>query len=189
MPADRRSDLALTHVALLRGINVGGKRIVPMKALAAIFEQAGCGAVQTYIQSGNVLFAAGADLARTLAKELPRCTGREFGFEPVVVIRSRKEMADVLKANPFARPGVNAATLHVGFLAERPTAGQVASLDPDRSPGDSFSVRGSEIYLHTPNGMARTKLTSAYLDATLGTTCTVRNWNTVTKLGALLGCA
>lgn len=187
MPADRPSAEALTHVALLRGINVGGKRIVPMKALAAIFEAAGCAAVRTYIQSGNVLFAARADLARSLAQELPQCIGRDFGFEPVVVIRSRKEMAEVIKVNPFAKPGVNAATLHVGFLAERPTAGQVASLDADRSPGDSFSVRGSEIYLHTPNGIARTRLTSAYLDATLGTTCTVRNWNTVTKLGALLG--
>ncbi len=175
-----------THVALLRGINVGGNRLIPMKALTSIFESAGCKSVVTYIQSGNVVFAASAPLAKALSADLPKRIGKAFGFEPVVVIRSRAEFVKIKKDNPFFTPSIDPATLHVGFLADKPTAKQIAALDPDRSPGDAFAVRGKQIYLHLPNGVARTRLTSAYLDSTLGTTCTTRNWRTVTTLGTML---
>jgi uncharacterized protein (DUF1697 family) len=75
--------------------------------------------------------------------------------------------------------------LHVAFLAEKPDARRVAALDPARSPGDSFKVRGREVYLYLANGAGKTKLSNGYLESTLGTTSTMRNWRTVLKLSEM----
>jgi uncharacterized protein (DUF1697 family) len=102
-----------------------------------------------------------------------------------VVLRSAAELRAVVRGNPFLEAGADPATLHVAFLADRPTAAAAASLDPARSPPDAFAVRGREVYLHLPNGGARSKLTTAWLDARLDTVSTVRNWRTVERLLAL----
>ncbi|MBI4952982.1 MAG: DUF1697 domain-containing protein [Myxococcales bacterium] len=173
------------HVALLRGINVGGKNKLPMKELVPLFEQAGCRAVRTYIQSGNVVFrAAGARAARVPGVVADAIEAR-FGFRAPVVLRTAAELRAVAGANPFVRSGAEAGALHVVFLAERPTASRAGALDPGRSPPDELVLRGREIYLRLPNGAARTKLTNAYFDATLATTSTVRNWRTVLALAAM----
>lgn len=187
MSSRRTTTTGPTHVALLRGINVGGRHIVPMAALREAFANAGCTEVATYIQSGNVVFRATAGVAQRIAGVVARNLGKEFGFEPVIVISSRSAFESIVRDNPFVKAGAAVAALHVGFLADAPGAAQARRLDGDRSPGDAFAVRGGVIYLHLPNGVARTKLTSAYLDATLGTTCTVRNWRTTLKLAGMLG--
>jgi uncharacterized protein (DUF1697 family) len=97
-------------------------------------------------------------------------------------VRSDEDLARVAKENPFLGAGADEALLHVAFLAESPGAAQVAALDAGRSPPDEFTVRGREIYLRCPNGMARTRLTNQYFDAKLSTTSTMRNWRTVLKL-------
>jgi uncharacterized protein (DUF1697 family) len=170
------------HVALLRGINVGGKNKVPMKSLASLFADAGCIDVETYIQSGNVVFGAPSSVAKRLPRAIAAAIADQFGYRVVVVIRSAAELADVAANNPFLKQGVDTETLHVAFLTGVPDAKRVAELDGSRSPGDSFEVRGQHIYLWLPNGVARTKLTNDYFDRTLKTTSTLRNWNTVQKL-------
>jgi uncharacterized protein (DUF1697 family) len=174
--------MAGTYVALLRGINVGGRNKLPMKDLAAIFTEAGCTNVRTYIQSGNVLFTA----APGRAKRLPQLTSLEiadrFGYRVPVVLRTADEIRRVAAGNPFLKSGADPGSLHVAFLSELPANRRLAALAGNRSPGDSFQVRGREIYLHLPNGVARTKLTSDYFDSTLATTSTMRNWRTVVKL-------
>jgi len=92
------------------------------------------------------------------------------------------ELRNPFGANPFLGEQFDPKTLHLAFLADRPTATRVRALDPDRSPADRFVLRGREIYLCLPNGVARSKLNDAYLDSTLGTTSTLRNWKTVTRL-------
>lgn len=181
-----KSSRAGQHVALLRGINVGGKNKLPMKVLVPLVEAAGGQQVRTYIQSGNVVYRATAAVARTMATMLAEAIERECGLTVPVVARTAKELSAALADNPFLAEGADEKTLHVGFLAKRPTKAAAAALDPDRSPGDRFFLRGRELLLHFPNGVARTKLTSAYLDRTLGTTVTVRNWRTVNKVAALL---
>lgn len=177
-----------THVALLRGINVGGKNKVSMKQLAAMFEEAGCQDVSTYIQSGNVVFRAKSTLVRKLPGLITTSLGKELGVEAPVIIRSASELRDVITNNPFLRRrSTKPEHLHVGFLAKAPTSARVASLDPDRSPGDTFEVRGKEIYLCCPKGVARTKLTVTWFDKALDTITTVRNWRTVQKLAELSG--
>jgi len=176
-----------THVALLRGINVGGKNKMPMKDLVGMFVDVGCSDVQSYIQSGNVVFKAEPALARRIPTLIAQAISRALGLSVPVVTRTAAELRRVAQDNPFLRAGVDAAVLHVAFLAERPAPAAVASLDPDRSPPDQFQFLGQEIYLRLPNGVARTKLTNAYFDSKLATTSTLRNWNTVTKLVELAG--
>jgi uncharacterized protein (DUF1697 family) len=170
------------YVSLLRGINLGGKNKLPMKSLAGLFTDAGCNDVETYIQSGNVVFGASSAVAKRLPSAIAAAIAEQFGYQVSVVIRSATELADVVDNNPFLKRGVDTATLHVAFLAGTPDAKRVTALDGKRSPGDSFEVRGRHIFLRLPNGVARTKLTNDYFDRTLGTTSTLRNWNTVQKL-------
>jgi uncharacterized protein (DUF1697 family) len=170
------------HVALLRGINVGGKNKLPMADLARIFTEAGGSDVRTFIQSGNVVFAASPKLAGRIAAIVSREITGSFGLRVPIVLRGADELREAVARNPFLKKGIDPDWLHVGFLAEAPDKAHAASLDPERSPGDSFVLRGREIYLHVPNGMARTKLTNAWLDSKLATTSTFRNWRTVLKL-------
>ena len=173
-------------VALLRGINVGGKNILPMKALAEMFVAAGCKDVKTYIQSGNVVFRS-ADAMRAAAFVRERIAA-QFGLKVPMVVRSAAEMDAVVKENPFLKAGVDEAWLHVMFLADEPAAELVAKLDHGRSSPDEFEVGGREVYLHLPNGAAKTRLTNAYFDTTLKTVGTQRNWRTViTLLEMLMG--
>lgn len=171
-----------SHVALLRGINVGGKNILPMAELAKIFVAAGANDVRTYIQSGNVVFSAKPAVAGKIAAAVSKRIKERFGIQIPVVVRSVEDVRRVMEGNPYIKAGKDAATCHVAFLADEPKASGVAALDPQRSPGDSFAVIGREIYLHLPNGVADSKFTNAYFDSKLATICTARNWRTVTKL-------
>jgi uncharacterized protein (DUF1697 family) len=171
-----------TYVALLRGINVGGKHTLPMKDLAKIVCDCKCSDVRTYIQSGNVVFAASPAASRTLPALIAKKIEERFGFPAPVILRTGDELARILRGNPFLRAGAPERALHVYFLADLPSASAVKSLDPNRSAPDEFRVVGREIYLHVPNGMGRTKLTSTYFDSKLSTVCTARNWATVNML-------
>jgi len=161
---------------------VGGKHKLPMKELIALFEAAGCAHVRTYIQSGNVVFDPPAASAAKLGEDVERRILQRFGYAVPVLLRSAEALRAVGRGNPFLAGGAEEVHLHVGFLADRPTPEAVASLDPSRSKSDSFHVVGTEVYLHTPGGMGRTKLTTDWFDRRLGTTMTVRNWRTVNKL-------
>ena len=170
------------HVALLRGTNVGGANRLPMAGLAALFEEAGCSDVRTYIQSGNVVFAADAGVADGLGGRIAGAIAERYGLRVPVVLRTAGEMSEAARRNPFVEAGADEKALHVAFLADEPSPRAVASLDADRSPPDRFAVLGREVYLHLPNGVGRSKLTNAYLDARLGTVSTLRNWRTVLTL-------
>lgn len=176
-----------TALALLRGINVGGNNLLPMKALTEIFAAAGCTAVQTYIQSGNVIFRSPA--IEAVAPAVRAAIAARFGFNAPVIVRSAAQLARAIAASPFTAPGTDPASLHVMFLEDSPSPALIAALDPDRSPPDTFAVIGREVHLKLPNGTARTKLTNAYFDSRLKTVSTQRNWRTVLKLAEMAGVA
>ena len=182
MSIDSRSSATGVIVALLRGINVGGKNRMPMKELAALFVDAGCDDVRTYIQSGNVVFRTGPPAGEEISAIISASILSRFGYRVPVITRTAREFQGIVRANPFVEAGAEADKLHVMFLAELPDGAQVEALDPDRSPGDEFAVLGCEVYLHCPNGVARTKLTNSYFDSRLSTTSTTRNWRTVQRL-------
>jgi uncharacterized protein (DUF1697 family) len=177
-------DSKVTHLALLRGINVGGKNSLPMKDLERIFANAGCKDVRTYIQSGNVIFQSRS--ASGISEKITAAIEKRFGFRIPVILRTSEQLRQTIRDNPFLGVGIDTRWLHVYFLAGPPNAGGIASLDPARSAPDVFHVRGQEIYLHLPNGMGRSKLTNAYFDSKLSTTCTARNWATVLKLSEMM---
>lgn len=177
-----RAGGASVHVAVLRGINVGGKNILPMKDLVGLFTEAGCGNVRTYIQSGNVVFTAVPGAAQAMARRVEDGIAKRFKFKAPVVVRTAKELARIAAKNPFLAAGADPDSLHVVFLAEEPERKRGLALDPERSPGDRFELRGREIYLCAPNGVGKSKLTNAYFDSTLATISTGRNWRTVLKL-------
>jgi len=178
----KSTKVTMSHVSLLRGANVGGKNKLPMKTLAELFADEGCAEVRTYIQSGNVVYQASKRLAHRIPDLITKGISERFGLDIPVVTRTIDELRAVVRCNPYVRAGVDPAKLHVAFLSTTPAAARVAALDVDRSPPDEFIVVGREIFLHCPNGTARTKLTNAYFDSMLQTMSTVRNWRTVLKL-------
>ena len=165
------------NVALLRGINVGGKNTLPMAELVALFEAAGARDVSTYIQSGNVIYRGPA----TVRSRVERALEQRFGHPIPIVVRSGEALASALAACPFVGEA-DPKHLYLGFLDRAPSAAEIARLDPARSPPDRFLVLGDAIHLCFPNGSARSKLTNAYFDAALGVISTLRNLNTVGKL-------
>jgi uncharacterized protein (DUF1697 family) len=177
-----KSNAAQRHVAVLRGINLGGKNKLAMQSVVRIFAAAGCSEVRTYIQSGNIVFNAPARVVQTLAKKISAHIASDFGLDVPVVLRSADELSAAIEANPFIAQGKDADHLHLALLAGVPSPAKLSALDPARSPGDEFVLHGRDLYLYLPNGVAKTKLTNAYLDAKLGTVSTFRNWRTVLKL-------
>jgi len=167
-------------VALLRGINVGGRNRVPMAELRRLFEETGCGSVSSYIQSGNVLFMHESTGRDALAGRLERAVQETFGVSCPVVLRTAAELGRIACSHPF---GADTSRIHVAFLDRQPDdPAALASLDaaPDR-----FELVGSEVYLLYPNGVHGSRLTGALLERRLGARATLRNWRTVTSLAEL----
>lgn len=173
------------QIALLRGINVGGHRTVPMARLRELLGELGYNDVQTYVQSGNVALTAAerspATLERTLAGQLEDA----FGFPVAVLVRSRDELAAIVAANPLGELATEPARHHVLFLSGEPEAERIGALDPAGFGPDTFVQRGREIYLWTPDGIRDSRLAKALSDRRLGVTVTARNWRTVERLLAL----
>lgn len=174
------------HIALLRGINVGGKHLLLMTQLSEMFILAGATAVRTYIASGNVVFDCPPGQAGRIASSVAAAIDQTCGFAAPVVIRSAEHWTAMIRANPFVSAGCDPQTLHVACLAAVPTPHDLLALDPQRSFGDRWAVVGREVFLHLPNGTARSKITTAWLDGALHTVSTVRNWRTVVTLQQLI---
>lgn len=153
-----------------------------MKSLAAIFEDAGCSAVRTYIQSGNVLFES----ASVDPSAIEHAIFEQFAIRSPVVMRSLDQMRAIIEANPFLADCEDEKSLFVHFLRAEPFVNRLSTLDPRRGHPDRYQVIGSEIFLALETSAAVTKLTNAYFESRLGTTSTARNWRTVTKLYEML---
>jgi uncharacterized protein (DUF1697 family) len=171
--------LLTTYIALLRGINVGGNNKVPMADLRAMCSGLGYDNVETYIQSGNVVFDSAASEASVVV-DVEAGLLSTFGLTLSVVLRSAQELVDIVARNPF--PGESDGTkLHVTCFAAPLPKETVAKLDPDVAPPDAFMLDGRAMYLHLPGGMGTSKL-AAHVGQKLGKLGTTRNWNTVLKL-------
>jgi uncharacterized protein (DUF1697 family) len=171
------------YAGLIRGINVGGNRKLPMAALRSALQAAGYEGVATYIQSGNVVLRSGAG-AGAVGRGVEQVIEESFGFTVRVLVRNHDELEAIAHANPYLKGQAKAETskLHVVFLDGSPPASSIARLDPKRSPGDEFTVAGHEIYLFHPNGYGRSKLSLDWFERGLGVAGTARNWNTLLKL-------
>lgn len=174
-------------VALLRGINVGGHRPVPMAALREAFAGMGAARARTVVQSGNVVFdhARDASHAAALRETLELGLAAAFGFEIPVLLRDAGRFRAAAEANPFAADAAQPAHGHVWFLDGRATGADTAGLDRLKSPTERWHLDGDTFYLHAPDGVGRSKLAAA-AERLLGVAATARNLRTVESLCALL---
>ncbi len=169
----------VTFIALFRGINVGGKNVISMKALTEILEAKGCVDVKTYIQSGNVLFKAARSETERLSKEIGKVIKSNHGFEPDVMVLNIEEFKEAIHANPFSTD--HPKYLHLYFLAKSPKQPDLEGLNRIKSATERFQLIGKVFYLYAPDGIGRSKL-AAGAERLIGVRATARNWNTVTAL-------
>jgi uncharacterized protein (DUF1697 family) len=169
------------HVVLLRGINIGSRNRVAMPRLRELLEQAGFGEVATYLQSGNVVLSSPKKpdlVAKSVRKEIRT----HFGLDVDVVVRSRAQVAAVVKRNPLGKVATDPKRYQVTFLAAKPPAGLAAKLDDVAADAERVVVSGREVYAWHPAGAARSKLWALLGGRNLGVVATSRNWTTVTSL-------
>jgi uncharacterized protein (DUF1697 family) len=175
-----------TYIALLRGINIGPHKRMKMEKLRASCESLKFTDVQSYIQSGNLLFRAPKLTDSALSKQIEKCIERDFGFSAEVIIRTREEMKSIVNSNPLSKDkGVDVARLHVVFLREKPSSESLKRLEELTLPPDRVRSSGREIYFYFPNGVSGSSLWKHPLDKVLSTTATMRNWTTLNKLYAM----
>lgn len=173
-----------TFVALLRGINVGGHNRLPMATLRQILETLDCHEVQTYIQSGNVVFDSKRQ-ASSLSKNMAAAIKESCGFEPQILVLEKTDFEQAARDNPFPVKDPDAKTLHMGFLETTPNSPDLEGLKLLASPSERFRLIGKVFYLHAPDGIGRSKL-AAKSEKLIGVPMTDRNWNTVGKILSML---
>jgi uncharacterized protein (DUF1697 family) len=176
------------HVALVRGINVGKNNRLPMATLREVIGDLGYTDVRTHLNSGNAVFTvSGSQTPATVARKLEGTLLDETGLKLRVVVRSAKELADVVARNPFAAEATDPARFLVAFLAEPVPAGRLRDVDADALAPERFNLARRELYLWLPGGLQNSPMMKVLTDQKLGVATTARNWNTVTKLLELAG--
>jgi uncharacterized protein (DUF1697 family) len=182
-----------THVALVRGINVGGGGKVPMSELRQVVAGLGHRDVATYIQTGNIIFTPSHDDSAVLAAELQAGIAESFNVDTTVVVLSRAELNAVIRANPYPDEPVP-RFVHGIFLRSDPDAAvrkrvaEAVAVAADKGSRDEATIVGRTLYLHTPDGFGTSELAKELLlnrRSNPLATATARNWATITKLLAL----
>lgn len=176
----------ITYIALLRGINVGGKNKVKMEALKKMFERLGLCYVQTYIQSGNVVFKSNEE-AKALQQRIEGEFEQTFGFSVIVVLRTVKELEELVMNCPFSKEDIEEAaaasaaeSLYVAFLVRVPCHDDIEKLRAYRNKDDEFQISGRDLFLMFHHSIRDSKLANNLHK--LGVPMTVRNWKTINKL-------
>jgi len=170
-----------TWIALFRGINVVGRHVIPMRALAAGLERGGFREVRTYIQSGNAVFRSPMRSPAAIAERIATIVADGHGFRPRIVVLSTPELVAAAAANPFHEANAKPASVHLFFLAAVPSRPNFDLLNRVRAGAEAFKLSGKVLYLFTPDGFGRSKL-AAQIERCIRVDATARNWRTVTKL-------
>lgn len=175
-----------TVICLLRSVNVGGHGILKMEALRALCTSLKFRNVQTYVQSGNVVFHSDEADLDVLVQKIEKALERKFGFRPAVMLRTTADLRRIVAKNPFAkRSDIEPSRLLVSFLGTDPPK-DALQIIREKNPGrEEVHLHGRELYIYFPDGIARSKLSTALLDRALKTPGTARSWNTVNKLLAI----
>ena len=170
-------------IALLRGINVGGKRKILMADLRSMFEEMGFSNIKTYIQSGNVVFHAKADINHLeLSQKIERAIAEHFGFEVPVIVRTAKELEKSINQNPFYKSNIAINHLYVTFLSEEPTKENKEQIVSFNCEPDKFVIEDKDVFIYYEGKSHKSKLTNNFFEKKLKVNATTRNWKTVLKL-------
>ncbi len=172
-----------TCIAILRGINVSGQRLIKMQDLKLHLGKFEFFNIKTYIQSGNVIFSSNEQNTKKIEADVVKCIKANFGFEVPVIIRKAEEWIEVVNNNPFIKqPEIEVDKLHVVFLEKEPEKVYISKVEEKDFTPDEFLFIKKEIYLYCPNGYARTKLSNNFFEKLLNQKATTRNWKTVNKI-------
>jgi uncharacterized protein (DUF1697 family) len=170
------------YIAFLRGINVSGQKLIKMEELRKLFESMKLKNVASYIQSGNVVFEAPGE-PKALLKKIKNGIHKTFGFDVETVLRTDKEIAAVVKNDPFKKSkGIDYKKVYVAFLSEEPSREAKAEFDYKGDDVEALHLKGKELYILYTEGMGKAKFTHNYIERKLKITATARNWNTVNKM-------
>ncbi|GAA0312736.1 DUF1697 domain-containing protein [Streptomyces polychromogenes] len=180
----KRQAPAKKYAALLRGINVGGKKKVPMADLRSLLEGLGHGDVRTYLQSGNAVFSSESRDPAALARELEAAIEARFGFPVTCLVVDGAYLRAVAEACPFPAAELEGRQLHATFFSEQPAPERFAALDPAAYLPEEYRLGDRVLYLYAPGGLGSSDLGAALHKPSLlkGVDATTRNWNTVAKL-------
>ncbi|MFV0132998.1 DUF1697 domain-containing protein [Streptomyces sp. HMX87] len=176
--------MATTYAALLRGINVGGSKKIPMADLRALVAELGHSGVRTHLQSGQAVFTAGHGDEESLAAELAAAIEQRFGFAVDVIVRDHAYLKAVADACPFPAADLEPKQLHVTYFSTPVGEERFAEIDRTACLPEEFRLGDRALYLYAPYGLGRSRLAEhlAKPRITKGTIATTRNWNTVVKL-------
>jgi uncharacterized protein (DUF1697 family) len=173
----------ITYIALLRGINVSGQRMIKMDALREMFADLGFKNIQTYIQSGNIIFQSDQVDCQNLSAAISNKIRDQFGFEVYVMVLKPGELAPVLENNPFLKIRTEEITgLYITLLSQEPEQSNIDKINSRTYIPDKFIISGKTVYLFCPNGYGRTKLTNSFFENKLKVIATTRNWKTINEL-------
>ncbi len=175
-----------TYISMLRAINVGGQNKIPVAELKRLYQALNFSNIETYVQSGNLVFDTDNQDAAYIADLIETQIEGAYGANIAVFVRDAADFRRILNSNPFLTGRSEPASfLHVTFLDAVPTPSQWAQLKAPENIDDEFFPGIQEVFLFTPTGYGRTKLTNAFFERKLGMPATTRNWNTVQALYAL----
>jgi len=171
------------YIAMLRGINVSGQKIIKMDHLRELCTGLGFRNVETYVQSGNIVFQTQTENPASLSKRIGETIHDSLGFDTTVIVRTSDQLRNVVTNNPFLKEkNIDSTKLHVTFLSETSQKGSLENLEA-LSPGpDRFYSAPREIYLYCIGGYGRTKLSKNAVEKALSVRATTRNWKTTSRL-------
>jgi len=171
------------YIAMLRGVNVSGHNTIKMDALRGLCQGLGFRNVDTYAQSGNIVFQTLLENPAAISKRIRETVLQSFGFNTPVIVRTSKEMRNVIVNNPFLKEkDIDSTKLHVTFLSETAQKGSAKELEILATSPDRFYPASHEIYLYCPGGYGRTKFSNNAIEKALSVKTTTRNWKTTNTL-------
>lgn len=172
-----------TYISILRGINVSGHKIIKMDALKNMCINLGFNNVQTYIQSGNIVYKFQQTETNNLNKMISETILNTFGFEVPVITKSAEQLQEIIKNNPFTDETLhNPAFFHITFLSDSPDKSKIQLLDQAELKNDKFALIDRAIYLYCPDSYSSSKLSNSFIENKLKVKATTRNWKTVNEL-------
>lgn len=174
-----------TYIAILRGINVSGQKIIKMAELRDHLSSLGFNNLTTYIQSGNIVFQSKPEENSTLEDKIHQRIQEVYGFDVPVIVRSFKEWKSIVDKFPFSIDECDITRLGFTFLKNKPTYIPIEEINKFKANNDELVFEDKEIYLHIPDGFGKSKLTVNVIERKLKVSATTRNWKTTIKLLAI----
>lgn len=172
-----------TYISILRGINLGGHNTIKMEALKKLLSECGLSNIDTYIQSGNVVYQFKSTDTKKLDSIIRDKIAQEFSIEVPVITQTIDEFRLIVKNNPFAKNKTkDASFFHITFLSDKPQKENLDKITSIRYQPDEFAIIDKAVYLYCPNGYGNTKLSNKFLETKLKVAATTRNWKTANEL-------